>query len=51
MTGDGVNDVPSLADSTISIAFFVVLYGLSDQFVSLFSDVVYIGSIEGLLIN
>lgn len=38
------DDVPALDDSTVSIAFFVVLYGLTDQYQSIFSDVVYIGS-------
>ena len=38
------DDVPILSDNTISIAFFVVLYGLTDQFMSIFSDVIYIGS-------
>ena len=38
------DDVPGTATSTINIAVFVVLYGLTDQFVSIFSDVVYIGS-------
>ena len=38
------DDVPVLSDTTISIAFFVVLYGLTDQFMSIFSDVIYIGS-------
>ena len=45
------DDVPLIVDSPISVAFFVVLYGLSEQYVSLFSDVVYIGSRDGLLIN
>ena len=38
------DDVPALSDTTVSIAFFVVLYGLTDQFMSIFSDVIYIGS-------
>lgn len=46
------DDVPSeLNDSIISVVFFVVLYGLTDQFVSIFSDVLYIGSINGLIID
>ena len=39
------DDVPdTITDGKGSIAFFVVLYGLTDQFVSVFSDVVYIGT-------
>jgi hypothetical protein len=41
------DDIPSITlniGDTINIAFFVVLYGLTDQFVSIFSDVVFIGS-------
>ena len=43
------DDVPSIITTPISVAFFVVLYGLSEQTVSLFSDVVYIGSLAGFL--
>ena len=40
------DDVPNtITDSKGSIAFYVVLYGLTDQFVSVFSDVVYLGSL------
>ena len=46
------DDVPdSIADGKGSIAFFVVLYGLTNQFVSVFSDVVYIGSVDNITIN
>ncbi len=46
------DDVPdTITDNSGSIAFFVVLYGLTDQFVSVFSDVVYIGSIDNITIN
>ena len=46
------NDVPnSILDSKGSIAFFVVIYGLTYQFVSVFSDVVYIGSVDNITIN
>jgi len=38
------DDVSNSIESPITIALFVVLYGLTDQFVSIFSDVVYIGS-------
>lgn len=46
------DDVPdTITDGKGSIAFFVVLYGLTDQFVSVFSDVVYIGSVDNITIN
>lgn len=38
------DDVPVLVDRTVSIAFFVVLYGLINQYQSIYSDVIYIGS-------
>lgn len=43
------DDVPPGDITTFSIAFFVVLYGLDNDYISLFSDVVYIGSLDGLL--
>ena len=46
------DDVPdTITDRTGSIAFFVVLYGLTDQFVPVFSNVVYIGSVDNITIN
>jgi len=46
------DDVPnSILDAKGSIAFFVVIYGLTYQFVSVFSDVVYIGSVDNITIN
>jgi len=38
------DDVPVLSASDIDIAFFVVLYGRDENFVPIFSDVVYIGT-------
>jgi len=46
---ESYDDVPELDGSnTINIAFFVVLYGRTENFVPIFSDVVYIGSVNNL---
>jgi len=46
------DDIQSLNGlSTVDIAFFVVLYGLTENFIPVFSDVVYIGSVNDLLFN
>ncbi len=46
------DDVPPLDGSiTINIAFYVVLYGRNENYVPIFSDVVYIGSYNNLTYN
>jgi hypothetical protein len=46
------DDVPLLDGSpTINIAFFVVLYGRTEQFSPIFSDVIYIGSVTNFVFN
>lgn len=46
---ESYDDIPLLGSSiTIDIAFFVVLYGKTENYVPIFSDVVYIGSVNDL---
>lgn len=45
------DDIPTLSTIDIDIAFFVVLYGRNENYVPIFSDVVYIGSQTGIVFN